>query len=123
MKRKTAELEGALLDAAVAKADGISVTLWADGRGCIADFGTAGLFWHGYSPSTDWGQGGLIVERERITIVFGAVQDEPAPVWQAWVGPVYASDLDMRVDGDGPTPLVAAMRAYVASKLGEEVEL
>lgn len=129
MKYTTSELEGDLLDAAVAKAAG-----YAPG---FTDFGPEGsgpawihaegkrgaVLRSRFKPSTDWSIGGQIIERERITIVYGANQDLVAGMWDAWCGPVWASDMDMRVDGQGPTALIAAMRAYVASELGEEVDL
>jgi hypothetical protein len=100
---KTAELTGALLDAAVAKAEGMTAVV--------------GKLWF---PSTDWGDGGPIIERERIE-----VSPWPGPGWQAWVRPEYDyGDMVKNAgEGAGPTPLIAAMRAYVASKFGEEVEL
>lgn len=60
-----------------------------------------------WSPSTDWSQGGPIIERERIEVVPWAVRG----MWSAFIntGP------DRKIL-DGPTPLVAAMRAFVASK-------
>lgn len=63
-----------------------------------------------YSPSTDWAQGGPIIEREEIAI------DYDPDVWNAamYGEPCYLS---------GPTPLVAAMRCYVASKLGDGIEI
>ena len=62
--------------------------------------------------STDWAQGGPIIERELIeTLRGGAYQDK---FWKARRNSVEAY---------GPTPLIAACRCYVASKLGEEVEV
>ena len=62
-------------------------------------------------PSTAWEHGGPIIERERIALEF--LDGE----WCAWApGP-------QRADGRGPTPLIAAMRAYVASRFGESVDL
>jgi hypothetical protein len=59
--------------------------------------------------STDWAHGGLIIERENIST------DKDHDCWNASIdGPAYYS---------GPTPLIAAMRCYVASKLGYEVEI
>jgi hypothetical protein len=63
-----------------------------------------------YSPSTSWAQGGPIIERERINI-----SDDGGDGWKA--------DDSIGHWGYGPTPLLAAMRCYVASKLGEEVEI
>ncbi len=91
--------------------------------------------------STNWAQGGPIIERERIELcsysndgvdtAFRSMGDErgnysheeeyvisvpEVVVWTAWVK--YGS-----YKQDGPTPLIAAMRCYVASKLGETVEV
>jgi hypothetical protein len=96
---KTADLEGAALDWAVAKCE--------DRQG-------KGLDWVPPACSTDWVQGGPIIEREKIT-----PQYMDRGYWRAWteVGE-KAHKLAY-----GPTPLIAAMRCYVASRLGDEVEL
>ena len=99
---KVSELTGAALDWAVAKCEGEEVrlikgqleTLWTD---------------NGYKPSTDWAQGGPIIEREKITI-FQTGKD--------WMGYIRHD-----TESFAPTPLIAAMRCYVASKLGDEVEI
>lgn len=62
--------------------------------------------------STDWAQGGSIIEREVIDLV--SPLGCPTTSWVASRGRIYAY---------GPTPLIAAMRCYVASKLGDEVEV
>jgi hypothetical protein len=62
-----------------------------------------------YNPSRDWMQGGPIIERERINL------------WNEghdWEASLYGEHIVW-----GETPLVAAMRCYVASKLGDEVEI
>jgi hypothetical protein len=93
MKMKTSELNDAALDYAVGKAEGLSH--WLHGRVLY---------------SNDWSEGGPIIERERITIDAG----EHGRLWAARKG-VYETV--------GPTPLVAAMRCYVVSKFGDQVEL
>jgi hypothetical protein len=130
MKHKVSELEGPELHAAVAKANGWRV--WPE-------FGLhAGLpVWltndkHAptqalFEPSTNWDQGGRIIERERISVVATAGINGQEPLqWVAFNG-AFDHYIDEQLPGygnqQGPTPLVAAMRAYVASKLGEEVEL
>jgi hypothetical protein len=65
-----------------------------------------------YQPSTDWAQGGPIIEREKIDVFCSGV------VWDASTG-----DRHPNVVCAGKTPLEAAMRCYVASKLGDEVEI
>jgi hypothetical protein len=68
--------------------------------------------------STDWSQGGPIIERERIAVGFDGFDDVDSalPVWSACK---YVDGFERY----GPTPLVAAMRYYVASKLGDEVNV
>lgn len=130
MKHKVSELEGALLDMAVAMAEGWAVedpeddpTAWTspDGKeiSSITDTGIAKGY--GYHPSHFWSQGGPIIQRERIEI--SPLQRHKE--WSAAVRPraVAWGDYDTDGEGEGPTPLIAAMRAYCASKFGEEVEL
>lgn len=109
---RTAELTGALLDYWVARAEGwtfgpqhktLECDVWRDADGCIVGTIPASAF----KPSTDWAQGGPIIERERMNVT------ESRGVWSAYDG--------ARGLAYGPTPLVAAMRAYVASKFGGEV--
>ena len=64
-----------------------------------------------YSPSTDWGIGGPIIERERLCVAFTS---------GGWRGLMSG---DNQFPSFGPTPLIAAMRCFVAGKLGEEGEL
>ena len=67
--------------------------------------------------SGSWSQGGPLIEREGFcapTRYYGCAADNPNK-WQAGFG-CYPW---MR----GPTPLIAAMRCFVASKLGEEIEI
>ena len=99
IKLKTSELTGAALDWAVAKCElGEAINEVDDP--------------HFYS--TDWAQGGPIIEREGINLraLSGALWE--AETWSAEGGQYLL---------DGPTPLIAAMRCYVASVLGDEVEV
>ena len=100
---KTSALTGAALDWAAAKAEGL--TYWDDDRLCFANEP------HGedFEPSTDWAQGGAIIERERICLI-----DQGGDYWQAMCG---------WRESFGDTPLEAAMRCYVASKLGDEIDV
>ena len=107
---KTNELTGAALDWAVARCEGYQAvftngTLRPVFRKCEAVEAT----WPSYS--TDWAQGGPIIERERID------------VW-AWEKTWSAGDNKaLNTRAHGPTPLIAAMRCYVASKLGDDVDV
>lgn len=91
---ETNKLTGQALDWAVGTAMKLPPPYWADGK--CTNF------------STDWAQGGPIIERELINIT----HDD---VWTA--EDVYGETQW------GDTALQAAMRCYVASKLGDEVEI
>lgn len=97
---KTAELTGAALD-------------WA-----VAECECALRNWPNYTVippySTDWSQGGPLVEREIQSLIKARI-DANTVEWEACN---WNDDY-----GYGPTPLIAAMRTYVASKLGDEVEI
>jgi len=73
------------------------------------------------SASTNWAQGGPIIERECIaTYASGACSVTPKNP-DYWVAEIL--DTEEMITQYGPTPLIAAMRCYVASKLGDEVEI
>lgn len=113
MKHKIADLESALLDAAVAKAEGVDVEVWTGADGvtrCALGNRVVGL---GYEPSSRWSDGGPIIARERISLDPNPDSD-PAQPWIGAIGRNYFYS---------PNPLVAAMLAYVASKFGDEVDL
>lgn len=70
-----------------------------------------------YLPSTDWQTGGPIIEREGIDLIYERNCDgEIVQIW-AQIG----EDIPPEYFGD--TGLIAAMRCFVASKLGDEVEI
>lgn len=115
MKIKTSELIGPALDWAVAK--------------CIHEHVTATQYmvlctyngWEDFpipAYSTDWAQGGPIIEREidnyekRVGYFY----------CNRWVRP-RTLEHNSTVWATGPTPLIAAMRCYVASKLGDEIDI
>jgi hypothetical protein len=107
---KTSELTGAALDWAVAMA--------------IGDYTPVRV----PTYSTDWAHGGAIIEREKISLIYMGFAHE-----EYWVGSIDAVrrehemfngiDLPFEYEEKADTPLVAAMRCYVASKLGDEVQL
>jgi hypothetical protein len=68
-----------------------------------------------YNPSTDWALAGPIIERERIGFKYTGTAME----FVAWVN----GELSTVNDQHGPTPLIAAMRCYVASKFGDDLVL
>jgi hypothetical protein len=114
---KTKDLIGPALDWAVAKCRGVQTHRQADKLWIVGQMYTPDGEW---SPSTDWAQGGPIIEREEITIkhIIPATRDS---IWQAH--PSMSAKGAGGKWGIGPTPLIAAMRCYVASKLGESVDV
>ena len=66
------------------------------------------------SPSTDWAEGGPIIERCHVCLYVGH-----DGVWIACIRQNYDDVVEYMYGGE--TPLVAAMRCYVASKLGDVV--
>jgi hypothetical protein len=109
---KVSELTGAALDWAVAL---IEYPEWKE-QGYLEVFPHDLSFDDGttYTPSTDWSQGGPIIEREGISVA----TDDVEP----WCG-FIEDDETNTLFFSGPTPLIAAMRCYVASKMGDEIEL
>ena len=106
---KTAELTGPALDWAVEECEFVGTPPIKEVSGVL--YTIEGYYWN---PSTDWALGGPIIEREGITIARRGKYS-----YSAW-GAVLN---DFEFDEEGPTPLIAAMRCYVASKLGDEVEI
>ena len=96
---KVSVLEGSELDYWVARAEGLK----KGGTNYVA-------------YSTVWNVGGPIIEREGISIEYVWHIDgrTPTRLWVAEINGLNAMG--------GQTPLLAAMRAYVASKFGEEVD-
>ena len=112
MKVKTADLIGPALDWAVAEAEGL--------RPFIRPRGVEVLF-SGlpqrvpFFPSTNWAQGGPIIDGHKISLAYALCCGNTGQKWEA----VSVDDLRL----GGHTPLVAAMRCYVASKLGDEIDI
>ena len=140
MKIKTVDLVGAALDWAVAC---IEYPDDADLRD--PDSGVMGDH---ESYSTDWAHGGPVIDRAKVTIIRadddyevdaqGFTTNKRIPQWFAecsrWTGHSLSTSYEgehmdptfMIGEADGyygPTPLIAAMRCYVASKLGAEVDV
>ena len=122
MKIKTSELTSHALDWAVAKALGKCVD---------KDFVLAGIFMPGwfvqiesnfwkplekFRPSASWAQGGPIIEREIYSLTLWRVSADEVH-WDA------VAQGDAEVSATGPTPLIAAMRCYVTSTLGDEIDI
>lgn len=119
MKIKTSELSGVGLDWAVAQVVGVEVSM-RYGRELVMVHDRGGIkliesIRSVYSPHTDWSQGGPLIEREQIDIEWDGV-DGQAYWWKA-------SHQDIVQFQIGHTPLIAACRAIVAAKLGDEVDV
>lgn len=137
---KTAELEGLALDWAVAKALDYAVEF--EGYWDVENDREKTIRLHGsavpgrysgdteWSPSTIWEQGGPIIGAQKMNLIYD----------REWIyDPTQVDPEDEPDNGDrwlaefdnglttagcyGPTHLIAAMRCYVASKFGEEVEI
>jgi hypothetical protein len=68
-----------------------------------------------FEYSSNWAQGGPIIEREGICLKKGHSG------W--WIAKLLDVNDEEHFVTVAPTPLVAAMRCYVASKLGNEVDI
>lgn len=117
---KTSELTGALLDYWVGRAEGWRVVNDFGGP-CWANAETKTEYVAAWKPSSNWVQGGAIIERERIGLDGGNTGS--CPDWHARtvLRPVKGSHMAPCYRMIDRSPLVAAMRAYVASKFGDEV--
>lgn len=113
MRIKTSELQRTQLDWAVAQALHLNITKVA---------GVVYVNRNVFLPSVYWEQGGPIIEREKITVVFRIMRDGSTNYWATTEPNDLRTDYEP-VGLDGPTPLIAAMRCYVASKLGDTIEI
>jgi hypothetical protein len=131
VKVKVSEATGPVLDWMVAKAEGRQPSSYGGAVRATAhpDFpGSPPMFGPELHYSTDWSQGGPIIEREELSVGPYYVDGELTG-WEAfchktieWDGNGdYVDDSEKK--RNGPTPLIAAMRCFVASKLGDEVDV
>ena len=112
---KTSELTGAALDWAVAKCEGK-----IDRCGEVNRIGAQLWCWEDgermrYAPSDCWAQAGPIIERERIEVRYR-------------VGVNLTASIDGKHEQSVPyrqpnAQLTVAMRCYVASKLGDTIDI
>ena len=109
---KVSELEGAALDWAVAKCEGVEID--EDFDAWVVDTDEP-CFKNPYKPSTNWSQGGPLMEWHGISVGFDFEGDD-VEVWFAY------ADQKPQVNY-GPTVLIAAMRCHVASNLGDEIDV
>lgn len=116
MRIKTSELQRVSLRWAVAKCEGFSP--FTDGISwIIEDKWASGAYKQLPYYSTDWADGGPILEREGIHLICNDDLTE-------WTASTPRKNLiGWRLISSGPTALIAAMRCYVANKLGMEVDI
>jgi hypothetical protein len=112
MKVKTSEAKDKVLDYLVAKC--LGHTEFYD-YGSYIRIPTKPSGSLTFCPSTDWLLAGPIIERECIAISCIHIT--------GWTPDTWTARHPQRFNAEGPTPLIAAMRCYVASKLGDEVEI
>lgn len=108
MKVKTADLIDLSLDWAVAKCE------WGNKFYNSTDLVQVARR-QGYS--TNWAQGGPIIDRMMQGKFFLMENDD------SYCHVAYSETEHDNAHGYGPTPLVAAMRCFVASRLGDEVDV
>lgn len=150
MKYKTSELSGELLDEAVVIASGYmrarlvengeklsGCRVWKDAKDHFikkrGHYGTMDLqnaYITLFNPSSNWKDGGPIIEKSGINVLlrYGS-SCRHNELWDATIKPEFftsgraGSGVQKEVIQTAHTPLIAAMRALVQSKLGDEVEL
>ena len=110
---KTSDLTGAALDWAVAQCEGIKTI---GTQAFVTDEG----FEKQFCPSADWAQGGPIIEREGVEV---GPAPGVRPVGEVWLAKLPCGPESRKHRQHGSTPLIVAMRCYVASKLGDEIEI
>ena len=113
MNIKTSELTGAALILAVQQCEAsrkdIDFAWWTEE----------------YDPTTNWAQGGPIIEREGIDVHRVNAEMWSAKLWvnNSGMAKNPAQRFKHNIQTDGPTPLIAAMRCYVASKQGDTIDV
>ena len=125
---KTSDLIGPALDWAVAKCEGYrdandptgqhddpDEVLCAHNWMLMRGEGVSAVWLINMDYSSNWSKGGPIIEREKLYI--SQTDDLIASIWKTGLGGDAFGSYQQ-----GPTPLISAMRCFVASKLGDEVD-
>lgn len=120
-KVKVSEATNTQLDWLVAKCEGYEVAFDSYGviirRMDIVDR---------FEPTIEWGWMGPIIKRQLLQVnphFLSAGYQHPKGLWEWEAYVLGPTSIDDNYEQHGPTPLIAAARCYVASKLGEEVEV
>ena len=102
---KTSDLSGSALDWAVAKCEpDDTLEVYFDDQTGEALVHDEWPDFQQYRPSTDWAQGGPIIEREGMQLQMEDISEWHATMW--WDD----EDGQREIVTRGPTPLIAAMR-------------
>ena len=118
MKIKTADLKDLALNWAASVAEGYQA-VYANGsispvfkpREAVVELASLRY-------STDWAKSGPIIDREKINLVYRPdINCSSGEVFPRWISSVVT------YGAEGPTPLIAAMRCFVASRMGDEVDV
>lgn len=142
MKIKTSELSGGALDFAVANAveawktahqlfptwtldatfSGVQPMIYSDGEAFCQLIPNNPMRQDAqkYSPSTDWSQGGPLIDAHSISFATIGTGRRDANGKEPVVSIISGVDGGV---GQGPTHLIAACRAIVHAKVGESVEI
>ncbi len=134
MEYKTRELDGARLNQAVAHALGYRYEVVID-RDVVGPHTQPTLYFsicmavvnnrlRTFSPAYDWGDGGPIIANNRISLACVSSVDDGVR-WEASTtgGLCVCSERDDNMEREGAAPLIAAMRAFVVSSVGETISL
>lgn len=132
MKIKTSELTGAALDYAAAMAEGIAEKHITFDHNLTHPLILSGI--QAYWPTFIWSQAGPIIEREGIAtrrskgVWYAMLSDDLGDGERAqWTEYTWRNapspNRNRQARFRGETQLVAAMRCFVASKLGNEVDV
>ena len=112
MKIKVSEATPLQLDWLVAQCEGVDLS--GKDRSAATNFLIGCKCQRKHRYSADWLLGGPIIERESIAVT-------PCEDMETW-----AADMQFRQGVEtqyGSTPLIAALRCFVSSRLGDEVEV
>ena len=113
---KVSEATSIQLDWLVAKCKGIIATRCGAGPSAYLAYTPKRSAYKRWEPTRNWKQGGALIERERITLDLYESGE--------WLAQIWGDDItDSDFEECGPTPLIAAMRCYVSSRMGDEVEV
>lgn len=123
MKIKTSELSGVALDWAVAKSVGKNLEI-SNGRiGNFVDnwLPNANSDFVAWAPSIKWSQGGTLIDQ--FDVYFDRYPLDQSGFVVARIGMDYQAGSNYFNNPSSPNRLIAACRAIVSAKLGDEVDV